>query len=100
MSGWSMALSLQHQTTSEFAARFWLNLKAAFDSGDRLRYHFMVWWVWNRIQIGDLTNDQVRVSYNTFFGKALTLAQWNSLVTARFIPIKDRYLAWIAETLV
>ena len=95
-----MALNLNHQTTAQFAARFWAALKAAYDSGDKYRYHFMVWWIWSKIQAGDLTSDQVRQSYNAYFGKSLTTQQWNTLVTSRFVPIKDRYLAWLAETLV
>lgn len=95
-----MALNLQHQTSTQFAARFWTRLKAAYERGDKFVYHFMVWWIWSRIQAGDFTNDQVRQSYNSFFGKSLTLAQWNTLVASRFVPIKDRYLAFLAETLV
>lgn len=95
-----MALNLAHQTAAEFAARYWKNLKAAYDSGDKFKYHYMVWWIWSRIQAGDLTSDQVRLSYNAYFGKSLSVAQWNTLVTNRFVPIKDRYLALLAETLV
>ena len=95
-----MALNLQHQTASEFAARFWTALAKAYYGGDKFRYHFLVWWIWARIQAGDLTSDQVRLSYNSFFGKSLNTTQWNNLVTTRFVPIKDRYLAFIAETLV
>ena len=95
-----MALNLQHQTPEQFALRFWERLRAAFESGDKERYHRMVWWLWQRIQDGDLTSAQARLSYNAAFDKALTVTQWNTLVTNRFIPIKDRYLAYQAETLV
>lgn len=93
-----MALPLNHQTAAEFAARFWKNLRAAYDRGDKLTYHRLIWWVWSRIQAGDLTSDQVRVSFNTAYGRSLNTAQWNNLVTTRFVPIKDRYLAFLAET--
>ena len=73
-----MALDLKHQTAAEFAARFWARLKAAY-------------------QAGDLTNDQVRLSFNTAYGRSLTLTQWNSFVTTKLVPIKDRYLAMLAE---
>ena len=95
-----MGLPLSHLTAEQFAARFWAALKQAYDSGDKFRYHYMVWWIWSKIQSGDLTSDQVRLSYNNYFGKSLTTQQWNTLVTSRFVPIKDRYLAWLAETLV
>jgi hypothetical protein len=53
--------------------------------------------VWRWIQDGDLTSDQVRLSFNAHFGRSLTVAQWNSYVTSRLIPMKDRYLAALAE---
>lgn len=92
-----MALNLKHQTAAQFAARFWTKLRSAYQSGDKLTYHRMVWWIWSKVQSGDLTNDQVRQSFNAAYGRSLTLAQWNTLVTNRFVPIKDRYLAWLAE---
>ncbi len=92
-----MALNLQHQTTAQFAARFWAKVKSAYQAGDKLTYHRCIWWVWTKIQDGDLTSDQVRLSYNTAFGKSLNTTQWNNLVTTRFIPMKDRYLALLAE---
>ena len=95
-----MALVLNHQTAAQFAARFWRNLEAAYRADDRLKYHKMVWWIWTRIQAGDLTSNDVRLSYNSHFGKSLNTTQWNSLVSTRFVPIKDRYLAWLAESLV
>lgn len=92
-----MALNLQHQTAAGFAARFWTRLRRALNDGDKLTYHRMIWWIWSKVQNGDLTNDQVRVSFNNAYGRSLTLPQWNNLVTTRFIPIKDRYLALLAE---
>lgn len=92
-----MALLLNHQTAAQFAARFWARLRQAYDSGDKLEYHRMIWWIWSRIQDGDLTSDQVRQSYNTAYNKSLNTTQWNNLVTTRFVPIKDRYLALLAE---
>ncbi len=92
-----MALNLQHQTAEEFAARYWAKLRAAYGSGDKLTYHRMIWWMWSKIQSGDLTSNQVRLSFNDAYGRSLDSTQWNTLVTTRFIPIKDRYLALLAE---
>lgn len=92
-----MALNLRHQTAAQFAARFWARLDTAYKTDDRLTYHRLVWWVWSRVQAGDLTNDQVRTSFNAYFGRSLSVAQWNNLVTTRFVPMKDRYLALQSE---
>ena len=93
-----MALPLNHQTAAEFAARFWQRLRDAYRRGDKLRYHYMVWRIWAWIQSGDLTSDQVRLSFNSFFGTSYNPSQWNNFVTNRFVPIKDWYLAMLAET--
>jgi len=95
-----MALALQHQTPEDFALRFWRSTRAAFDSGDRERYHRRIWWLWTKIQSGDVTSAQARNSYNSAFGLSLTVAQWNTLVTNRFVPIKNRYAEFIAEKMV
>lgn len=88
-----MALGLKHQTAAEFAARFWAKVRAAKQSGDNFEFCRLVWWVWTKIQSGDLTSDQVRQSFNQAYGRSLNAAQWNSLVTNTLIPAKDRYLA-------
>lgn len=98
-----MALDLRHQTAAQFAARFWRIVAAAQQAakaGDpvaAMRRDRLVWWVWARIQAGDLTSDQVRLSFNNHFGRSLNAAQWNSFVTTKLIPMKDRYLASLAE---
>lgn len=92
-----MALNLRHQTAAQFAARFWARVRAAKQSGNQLEYHRLVWWVWAKIQAGDLTSDQVRLSYNAAYGKSLNTTQWNNLVSTRLVPMKDRYLAYLAE---
>ena len=93
-----MALTLNHQTAEEFALRFWRNTRAAFNAGDKFTYHRNIWWLWTQIQAGDVTSTQARNAYNTAFGTSLNVSQWNTLVTTRFVPIKDRYIAWLAET--
>jgi hypothetical protein len=92
-----VALDLQHQTAAQFAARFWRRVLSAYQAGDKFTYHYLIWWVWARIQAGDLTSNDVRLSFNAAFGRSLSVAQWNDLVTTRFVPMKDRYLSMLAE---
>ena len=98
-----MALPLQHQTAAQFAARFWTRVsmaQAAAKAGDAQAAALrdkLVWRVWAWIQSGDLTSDQVRQSFNNHFGRSLNTAQWNSYVTSRLVPMKDRHLASLAE---
>jgi hypothetical protein len=92
-----MALNLKHQTPAQFAARFWARVQAARAAGDQYTWHRLIWWVWSKVQSGDLTSDQVRLSFNNAFNRSLTTAQWNTFVTTKLVPIKDRYLAMLAE---
>lgn len=92
-----MALSLNHQTAAQFASRFWARARAAYQTGNKVEFARLITWVWQRVQAGDLTNDQVRLSYNAAYGKSLNTTQWNSLVNTWLVPMKDRYLAMLAE---
>lgn len=92
-----MALVLQHQTKSEFALRFWARLDKAFTNGNKILFSRMVWWIYQRISDGDFTSNEVRLSYNSYFGKSLNTTQWNNLVTTRFQPARDRYQAMLDE---
>ena len=91
-----MALALQHQTAAEFAARFWTRCQSAYYT-DRAEFERLIWWIWAKVQDGSLTSDQVRLSFNNHFGRSLNPSQWASFVTTRLVPIKDRYLARLAE---
>lgn len=93
-----VALALRHQTAAQFAARFWRELQSAFDRGDKVEFSRLIWWLYQQIQAGRLTSDQARLSYNAFFGRPLTSVQWNTLVTTRFLPARDRYQAILNET--
>lgn len=92
-----MALDLKHQTAAQFAERFWARVKDAYQRGDKVEFARLITWVWQRVTAGDLTNDQVRLSFNAAYGRSLNTTQWNTLVSTRLVPIKDRYLAMLAE---
>lgn len=88
-----MALTFKHQTAAQFAARFWVRLRKAYQAGDKIVYGRMIWWLYSKVQAGDLTTNDVRLSFNAAYGKSLTLAQWNTFVTNTLKPIRDSYQA-------
>jgi hypothetical protein len=92
----TITITLQHQTAAQFAARFWDKLQQAY-SEDKIRYCRMIWWLSNKVTSGELTSNDIRLSYNNFFNKSLTITQWNTLVNTRFIPARDRYQAMLDE---
>lgn len=92
-----MALALNYQTAAQFADKFWLRVRKTYQRGDKQEFARLIWWVWNHVQLGDLTTDQVRSSYNAAYGKSLNTSQWNNFVTNTLVPIKDRYLAMLNQ---
>ena len=92
-----MALILSHQTVPELLVRVWSLVKEAYDSGNKAGYQYLIWWLWYRVDRGDITTAQARDAFNIVFSRSLNASQFNTLVTNRLVPIKDRYLAMIAE---
>ena len=88
-----MAIILRHQTAAQFAERFWAKLRVAYAAGDKLTYGRMIWWLYTKVQAGDLTTDDVRISFNNAYSRSLTIAQWNTFVTNNLKPIRDAYQA-------
>lgn len=91
-----MALVLKHQTTAEFATRFWNRLYFVWklDAGRRDR---MVWWLLERIAAGDITDTQARNSCNSVLGRSYTATTWTTFKTATLQPLHDRYAAQQAQ---
>jgi len=92
-----MALALKYQTAAEFAARYWARVLSAYQSGDKLRYSRLLYWLIEHINTGDVTDAQARNSFNAAFGRSLTAGQWTTLKTNRITPAHDRYAAMLAE---
>jgi len=104
-----MALNLEHQTAAQFASRFWAALRGYRAIADdesagqyarekaRHKFYRMIWWLYNRVQAGDFTSNDVRLSFNAAYGRNLNAAQWNSFVTNTLLPIRDRYQAMLDQ---
>lgn len=104
-----MAITLIHQTPAQFAARFWAKMRAIYvlsslsglsksaKSVYKTEYSKMIWWLYGKVQAGDLTTNDVRLSFNAAYGRALTVAQWSTFVTNTLKPIRDRYQAMLDE---
>jgi len=91
-----MALDLKHQTLAEFAARFWERVRIAQNT-DKLAFCELMYWLERRLDAGDITDAQARVSFNAAFNRSLTAGQWTTLRNNRIIPAHDRYAAILAE---
>ena len=93
-----MALNLVHLTKEQFAAKFWERLQEKYQAGEKLEFARMIWWLYNRIVDGDFTSNQVRLTFNAAYGRTLNPSQWNTFVTDRLIPIRNRYQAVLDES--
>ena len=88
-----MALQLRQQTLAQFAARFWIRVRAA----DKMEFARLMYWLERRIAVGDITDAQARASFNAAFGRTLNASQWTTLRANRITPAHDRYAAMLAE---
>lgn len=84
-----MALVLKHQTLSEFAARF----REAYFISERERLVRLARFVLIKIQVGDLTDNQVRNAFG------LTALQWTNLKTKmeNFVAAADNVRTAVGE---
>lgn len=78
-----MALNLNHQTPTQFAAR----LRERWRNSSREECCRIAWWIIERLNAGDVTDTQLRNAFG------LTVTQWNNLKTNKLIPMHD---AWAA----
>lgn len=92
-----MALNLKYQTGEQFAARFWAAVREAYQSGDKVRFCRLLYWLERRLVSGDITDAGARASYNAAFSKSLNATQWTNLRAARIKPAHDRWAAMLAE---
>lgn len=92
---------LVEQTKAEFAESFWTTLhflEGQEETAARALFEKMVWWLYQRVQAGDITNNEARLSFNMVFERSLTSQQWNTFVSDRLLPIVIRHEASVAET--
>lgn len=98
-----LPLVLAEQTKEEFAEMFWqyvMNLYQDAQAGNddaRGLYDRAIWWLYQRIQAGDITSNQARLTFNSTFERTLTAGQWNTFVTDRLLPIVNRYQSSLDE---
>lgn len=92
-----MALNLVHQTPTEFVTRFWRRVDDA-SRNDSALYHRLIWWLIERINSGDINENQARGAYTAYFGKPMPPADWTLLKTNKLIPMHDRWAAFNTES--
>lgn len=80
-----MALNLQWQTASQFAARF----RARYRTATEMQAAKMAYWMIERINAGDFTDAQVRNAFD------LTTQQYTNM-KARMTTLHDNWAAVIA----
>lgn len=91
-----MAMNLVHQTVAEFVTRFWRRVDDA-KSSDQARFHYLIWWLMERITAGDINDALARGSFNAHYGRAFSPTEWTAFKVARLTPMHDRWAAVMAE---
>ena len=92
-----MALPLVHNTEAQFAALYWARVRLRYQQGEKFRFARLIWQLANWVQAGEITSNQVRLSFNAAYNRSLNTAQWNSFVTNTLLPIRDRYQAMLDQ---
>ena len=93
------ALNLVEQTAATFALAFWTAVQASFSAGDKVLYARLLWWLYEMYNAGFITATQALNSFNSAYGRSLTLTQFNTnIVQARIVPAHARYAAMMADT--
>jgi len=77
-----MAISLQHQTPAQFAAR----LRARFKGATKAEAARIATWILDHLEAGDFTDAQLRNAWN------LSAAQWTAL-KSRLTALRTAYRA-------
>jgi len=78
-------------------ARVWTAIKAAYDAGNKERYHRLIWRLRAYVQAGDVTSSEARIGCNTVFGTNLNQTQWTNNKVPKLTAIADRYQAFLDE---
>lgn len=98
-----MALDPKYQTRAQLAAYCWARLRTlrekanAGDESARVRFQKMIWWLYGKVQSGDLSSNDARLSFNAAYGRNLTAGQWTTFVQDTLKPIRDRYQAMLDQ---
>ena len=80
-----MAISLQHQSAAQFAAR----LRARYLASSKIECARLATWVLNHLDAGDFTETQIRNAFG------LTAGQWTTL-KAKMTNLRTAYNAALA----
>ena len=82
-----MPIELHHQTGAEFAVR----LRERWSRSDKADCARIAWWLIERINAGDLTDQQLRNAFG------VTQQQWSNFKTSTLEPLHSAW-ALIRET--
>lgn len=82
-----MALTLNHQTAAQFAAR----LRERYRNADKLEVGRLAKWILDHLDAGDFTDTQIRNAFG------LTAGQWTTL-KSKMTTARTNYNALIALT--
>ena len=67
-------------------------------SGNWTEFSRVMYWLTEKLNLGDLTDAQGLAVFNAITGRAWTSTQWTNLRSLRITPAHDRWANIMAET--
>ena len=95
---YTAGLAPAQQTKAQLVGRVWALVLGHQGSGNWVEFSRVMYWLTEKLTLGDLTDAQAMAAFNTVTGRALTGVQWTALRTTRITPAHDRWANVIAET--
>ena len=86
------------QTKAQLLTRVWGRVIEHQSSGNWTEFSRVMYWLTEKLNLGDLTDAQGLAVFNAITGRALTAAQWTTLRAGRITPAHDRWANIMAET--
>ena len=95
---YAAGLAPVQQTKAQLVARVWLLVLDLQNSGNWSEFSRVMYWLTEKLNLGDLTDAQAVAAFNAVTGRALTGAQWTLLRSTRITNAHDRWANILAET--
>ena len=95
---YAAGLAPTQQTKAQLVGRVWVIVLGHQSGSNWAEFSRVMYWLTEKLTLGDLTDAQAMAAFNTVTGRALTGVQWTSLRTTRITPAHDRWANILAET--
>ena len=95
---YAVGLAPVQQTKGQLVTRVWNRVLDHQGSGNWIEFSRVMYWLTEKLTLGDLTDAVAMAAFNAVTGRALSGAQWTLLRSTRITPAHARWANIMAET--